>query len=49
MGTSRYGHGAAGNKGGGIVASGRPPSSGPAAGGYSRIEYTDGSGWLSDK
>jgi hypothetical protein len=31
MGTSRYGHGAAGNKGGGIVASGRPPASGPAA------------------
>ena len=31
MGTSRYGHGAAGNKGGGIGASGRPPASGPAA------------------
>mgnify|MGYP001168997668 CR=1 FL=1 len=43
MGTSRYGHGAAGNKGGGIVASGRPPSSGPAA--MVTAEEYDGSGW----
>ena len=43
MGTSRYGHGAAGNKNSGIVSSGRPPSSGPAA--MLTSEEYDGSGW----